>query len=34
MLKELWPPVACLYAIVILISVFPQIVTFLPDLLR
>lgn len=34
MLKELWPPVACLYAIVILISIFPQIVTFLPDLLR
>ncbi|MCR5228729.1 MAG: TRAP transporter large permease [Solobacterium sp.] len=34
MLKELWPPVACLYAIVIIISCFPQIVTFLPYLFK
>ena len=34
MLKELWPPVACLYAVVILISCFPQIVTWLPYLFR
>ncbi|MGI5966924.1 TRAP transporter large permease [Anaerotruncus rubiinfantis] len=33
-IKELWPPVLCLYAVVILLSCFPQIITFLPDLLR
>lgn len=31
-LKHLWPPVLCLYAVVILLSCFPQIITFLPDL--
>ena len=33
-IKELWPPVLCLYTVVILLSCFPQIITFLPDLLR
>lgn len=34
MLKELIPPVGLLYVVVIILSCFPQIITFLPDILR
>lgn len=33
-LKHLWAPVLCLYAVVIVLSCFPQVLTFLPDLFR
>lgn len=34
MLKELIAPVAVLYLVVIILSIFPQIITFIPELLR